>query len=191
MVKVSVTSVGKSHKSLESKIKILLSKLLGLTKKGDFFVAVYLIDNATMQKLNRIYRGANKATNVLAFPVPKPIWGSPMSRRKKTINIWDIGLRGSRKNLGEIYLAPDYIARTLKGSARKERELKKIAKKSRNKVLENEIAYLLVHGFLHLLGFDHKKKGDTISMQFKEQELLKKLRTLNIEHQTLLRNFGL
>lgn len=60
----------------------------------------------------------------------------------------------SPKVLGEIYLAPDYI-----------------------KKHNEDIVYLLIHGLLHLLGFDHKGKSDTISMQLKEKKLLKQLRT--------------
>ena len=37
---------------------------------------------------------------------------------------------------------------------------------------EFEIKKLLVHGILHLLGFDHKKKKETIVMREKEKELL-------------------
>lgn len=60
--------------------------------------------------------------------------------------------------LGEIYLNPDYI--------KKESSYLKIPAK---------LDYMLVHGFLHLLGYDHKKKGDTIRMQKKEASLLKKI----------------
>jgi probable rRNA maturation factor len=37
------------------------------------------------------------------------------------------------------------------------------------------LKYLLVHGVLHLLGFDHKKKNDIIKMEKKEKEILKGL----------------
>lgn len=53
------------------------------------------------------------------------------------------------KALGEIYLNPNYI----------------------EKHGENLI-FMLVHGFLHLLGYDHKKKDDRIRMQKKEKRLL-------------------
>ncbi len=53
------------------------------------------------------------------------------------------------KPLGEIYLNPDYIE--------KNRE---------------NLNYMLIHGFLHLLGYDHKKKDDIIRMEKKEKECL-------------------
>lgn len=144
------------YKKLVPELAKAIRKLLRTTKNTGRRVSVNLIDDPTMRKLNRVYRGKNKTTDVLAFPAPTPIWGSPMSGRKKTINIWDIGLRGSRKSLGEIYLAPDYI-----------------------KKQQEDIVYLLVHGFLHLLGFDHKGKNDSMKIQRKEKELLIKLMTNN------------
>src|SRR5437870_727390 len=38
-----------------------------------------------------------------------------------------------------------------------------------------KLDYMLIHGFLHLLGYDHKKKNDTIMMEKLEQQLLKEL----------------
>lgn len=52
--------------------------------------------------------------------------------------------------LGEIYLNPKYIQE--KGE---------------------DLTFMLIHGFLHLLGYDHKKENDRISMESKEKELLK------------------
>ncbi|MEK9186580.1 MAG: rRNA maturation RNase YbeY [Patescibacteria group bacterium] len=53
------------------------------------------------------------------------------------------------KSLGEIYLNPDYI--------QKHRE---------------NLEFMLIHGFLHLLGYDHKKNSDTMIMQKKELRLM-------------------
>ena len=38
--------------------------------------------------------------------------------------------------------------------------------------LNDEIVHLIIHGTLHLLGYDHKKKNDKIIMRRKEDELL-------------------
>lgn len=65
-------------------------------------------------------------------------------------------LKKGIKALGEIYLNPDYIA--------KERL-----------EIPAKLAYMFIHGFLHLQGYDHKKKGDRIKMERKEAELLSKL----------------
>lgn len=62
-------------------------------------------------------------------------------------------LRG-KKWLGEIYLNPKYIERHA------------------SRVKRQELIYMLIHGFLHLLGYDHKKESDRIKMEKKEQHLL-------------------
>jgi probable rRNA maturation factor len=51
--------------------------------------------------------------------------------------------------LGEIYLNPDYI-----------------------KEKGEDFDYMLIHGFLHLLGYDHKKDEDALKMEKLEKELL-------------------
>ncbi|MDI6734281.1 MAG: rRNA maturation RNase YbeY [Patescibacteria group bacterium] len=53
--------------------------------------------------------------------------------------------------LGEIYLAPDYI-----------------------KAQKQDIAFLAIHGLLHLLGYTHDGKNDKIKMEQKELEILLK-----------------
>src|SRR3989344_664219 len=57
--------------------------------------------------------------------------------------------------LGEIYLNPDYI------------------KKEKLGIASQKLVYMLIHGFLHLLGYDHKKKTDRIKMEREEAKLLK------------------
>jgi len=54
--------------------------------------------------------------------------------------------------LGEIYLNPDYVKRH-----------------------KENLIFMLVHGLLHLLGYDHIGKNDRIKMERKEHFLLKKL----------------
>ena len=55
-----------------------------------------------------------------------------------------------RNPLGEIYIAPDYI---------------------RNE--KSDWRYLLIHGLLHILGFDHTRKNDKIEMEREEKKCQK------------------
>lgn len=55
--------------------------------------------------------------------------------------------------LGEVYLDPVFIQKN-----------------------KQDLAHMLVHGVLHILGYTHKKKSDRIKMQKKEAELLSKLK---------------
>lgn len=62
-------------------------------------------------------------------------------------------------SLGEVYLNPDYI--------REHGE---------------DFDYMLVHGFLHLLGYDHMKKSDRIKMEKKEAQLLAQLNSISADY---------
>lgn len=73
----------------------------------------------------------------------------------------DIGM--NYKNLGEIYVCPEHIYRTNK-SYRTNRTY---------------LTFLLIHGLLHLLGYDHKKDNDRIRMEERERQLLKFLQKNN------------
>jgi rRNA maturation RNase YbeY len=59
----------------------------------------------------------------------------------------------SEKPLGEIYLNPRYIERN-----------------------REDLFFMLTHGFLHLLNYDHERSGDRIAMEKKEKELRTRLR---------------
>jgi len=59
--------------------------------------------------------------------------------------------------LGEIYLNPEYI-----------------------KENKESLLYMLVHGYLHLLGYDHIRKDDRIVMEKEEDLIMSKLTELGI-----------
>ncbi len=85
--------------------------------------------------------------NVLAFPAPKNF---PHPNTKL-------------KPLGEIYLNPDFISKDLYWPP------------TTNYELRTKLSFMLIHGFLHLLGYDHKKNSDRIIMEKKEGQLMRSL----------------
>jgi probable rRNA maturation factor len=116
-------------------------KLVGL--EGE--VQVLLADDATLKRLNRTFRGKNKATDVLSFPAgPTTVFfGEPD---------------------GPV-MAGD-LAISLETAARQAAEF--------GHSLRDEVRVLLLHGVLHLAGFDHEV--DAGEMAAREAELRKKLR---------------
>jgi probable rRNA maturation factor len=92
-------------------------------------VSVRFTSDAEVQTLNRDYRGKDKATNVLSFPMADPDLIASAADGD------DIEIL-----LGDIVLAEGVCAR--------EAEERGIA-------LADHAAHLLVHGTLHLLGYDH------------------------------------
>jgi probable rRNA maturation factor len=131
----------------------------GLTKAGlvrfvararaavglDGEVHVLLADDATLRRLNKAFRGKNKATDVLSFPAAATtvFFGDPKGP----------GLAG------DLAISLDHAA--------------KQAKQFRH-TLRDEVHVLLLHGLLHLAGFDHEV--DSGEMAVREAELRHKLR---------------
>ncbi len=114
-----------------------------------FTMAVVLADDEFIQTLNHTYRSQNKATNVLSFPSMPDI--------EKNITQY---VRGeSEFELGDIVMALSTI----------EREATE-----QQKSFRNHVAHLLVHGTLHLLGYDHEEGKQAEIMEAKEIKILKK-----------------
>ncbi len=88
--------------------------------------------------------------NVLAFPAPKNF---PYPNT-------------NLKPLGEIYLNPDFIAKE---------PFSYLEIRNSKLEIQAKLAYMFIHGFLHLLGYDHKKESDRIRMEKREQQLSAKL----------------
>lgn len=103
-------------------------------------VSLVFADDAFVQTLNRDYRGKDKPTNVLSFPLPKV--DAPM------------------RPMGDIVLAFETV---LKES------------KEQQKTLEEHLTHLLIHGALHLSGYDHIKDDEAKEMESLEIEKLEKL----------------
>jgi probable rRNA maturation factor len=105
-------------------------------------VSVLLTDDAEVRRLNRDYRGQDKPTNVLSFPAEDDTGSAP-----------DAGPR----LLGDIALALETV----------EREAD-----AQGKALSDHVTHLLVHGTLHLLGFDHDREAEAARMERLETAIL-------------------
>jgi probable rRNA maturation factor len=109
-------------------------------------LAVMLTDDAGIRTLNRNWRGIDKPTNVLSFPALPPT-----------------GPRGpddAPHMLGDIAIAYE--------TTRKEAD-------DEQKPFDHHLGHLAVHGFLHLIGYDHENDGDAEAMEILEQEILAQL----------------
>ncbi len=97
-------------------------------------------------------------------------------------NVWsypapaDFPLIGKSKTrpLGEIYINAGFIEKDLKNMINLP-GLQDQIKRENGLSFTAAFQYLLIHGFLHLLGYLHDKKSDRINMEAKEAELLSKL----------------
>lgn len=100
----------------------------------DILVSVVLADDSEVHELNRRWRAKDSSTNVLSFPMLSP---RELARVAKN--------SGLPSMLGDIVLAHGVCAR--------EADEKAVA-------LASHATHLLVHGLLHLAGYDHERSGD-------------------------------
>lgn len=116
-------------------------------------ISVLLTNDNHIQELNNEYREKNKPTNVLSFP--------SMDFNEEdddaSINIMDIM---QQTELGDIILAYE----TIKSEAEEQK-----------KPFDAHFKHLIVHGFLHLLGYDHIEEDQAEAMETLEAEILNKL----------------
>ncbi len=103
-------------------------------------VDVTLTDDGEQRRLNRIYRGKDAPTNVLAFP------------QAETARSMDAPVL-----LGDVVLAFETVRREAVEQA---------------KPFVDHLRHLVVHGVLHLLGFDHEDAAEAIAMEAQEIKIL-------------------
>ncbi len=106
-------------------------------------LSVTVTDDETVRGLNREYVGEDAVTDVLSF-----------SQREGEEFV---GAPGSVAPLGEVVIAYPQATRQAE---------------ERGRSVEEEVARLLIHGTLHLLGYDHAEAEEERRMRAREEELL-------------------
>lgn len=103
---------------------------------------VIIVDNNYIHELNKTYRGIDRETDVITFALEDD---------SKVLNA------SSHRVLGDIYISLD--------------KAKMQAQEYQHSFLR-EICFLAVHGFYHLLGYDHMEESDAKIMFRKQEEVL-------------------
>jgi probable rRNA maturation factor len=111
---------------------------------GDAELAIMLTDDAGIRTLNQNWRGIDKATNVLSFPALQPPAGAEVPDDMPRM-------------LGDIAIAYPTTRREADEEA---------------KAFGNHLSHLAVHGFLHLVGYDHENDAEAETMEALEREIL-------------------
>ncbi|UZW37717.1 rRNA maturation RNase YbeY [Leptospira kirschneri] len=138
--------------------KILFRKELN---DSECELSLLLVGDSDMREINRLRRGKDKTTDVLSFPLEFDL--SPLQK------ILPKNAGSDRKKsppiaLGEIVISIDTLQKQAKEIGHSEKD---------------EFYRLLVHGFLHLLGYDHERGEEEENiMKLKEDECLEILQGL-------------
>lgn len=106
-------------------------------------LSIRLTDDAELQTLNRDYRNQNKPTNVLSFAALDHDGPDLMA--------------GAPLFLGDIAIAAETVAREAS---------------EQDKSLLDHLRHMIVHGVLHLLGFDHERDDEAEEMEELERHIL-------------------
>lgn len=126
-----------------SRLKDCASRVLVRLNKENSNLSVVLADDMFVRKLNKKYRGHNSPTDVLAFSM----------------------LEGEHNSVDQTCCELGDVIISVQTAKKQAREYKH--------PLEKEIILLLIHGILHLLGFDHIKINDETEMKTLEKMFLK------------------
>jgi probable rRNA maturation factor len=113
-------------------------------------IAVRLTSDAEVHVLNRQYRGKDKPTNVLSFPMVQP-------------DLLDTVTRNSDD--GEVILGDIVLAHGVCAAEALERQIS----------VDDHATHLIVHGTLHLLGYDHQGDAEAEAMEAMERSALASL----------------
>lgn len=108
-------------------------------------VTIRIVDAAESAQLNSGFRGQDKPTNVLAFPAAKPV-------------IPD--LPDEDVELGDLVICQDVVAREAA---------------EQSKQVPDHFAHLVIHGTLHLVGYDHQDDTEASKMEALETSVMQSL----------------
>lgn len=126
----------------------------------DTEVSLLFVDQTAMAELNKRFLGKDGPTDVLAFPIDDDVYEG--ARLPDNLGPAP-GPAGDDPSdlptlLGDVVVCPAVARRNAPAHAG---------------TYEDEVALLVVHGILHLLGRDHVDDDDAAQMESREQELLK------------------
>jgi len=144
--------VNDETESINQELQQLVSTILshaaqeeGLT--GEIEVSLTFMSDDNIQEINATYRGIDKPTDVISFALEELVEGE----------VAVISEEGLPTVLGDILISVETAVRQAK---------------EYDHELDREICFLALHGFLHLLGYDHETEEDEVKMFGRQKEIL-------------------
>ena len=119
-------------------------------KNKNLYVNIVLTNPENIRRINNEYRNIDKATDVLSFP---------MFEKEELENLQN----ANQDILGDIVISIEKV---------KEQAIEY------GHSFIRELSYMVVHGFYHLMGYDHIEEKDKILMRQKEENILNELKIL-------------
>jgi len=120
-------------------------------ENSKLYISITLTTPGNIQKINKEYRNIDKPTDVLSFPMFEKE-EIDQKIKNQDFEIEDV--------LGDIVISVEQV---------------KLQAEEYGHGFERELAYMVVHGFYHLMGYDHMVEEDKKVMRQKEETVLKLL----------------
>ena len=132
------------NESYESTIKEVVNECFKTEKldKTNLYISITLTETEEISKINKQYRNIDRATDVLSFPMFEK------DELDKKIQENDFE---NEDILGDIVISVEKV---------KEQAIEY------GHSFERELSYMIVHGFYHLMGYDHIEEDDKKIMNF-------------------------
>jgi probable rRNA maturation factor len=131
----------------KAEVRSLAACMLDALGLGESELSILLTNDRLIREINRDHRGKDKPTDVLSFPQSE--FSAPLRPK-----------RGFRLDvLGDVVISIDTAER---------------AALSRRRSLREEVRFLLAHGILHLVGYDHATPAEKEVMTKRTKELVRK-----------------
>ena len=152
MQEVEIDYVGiEEDKEYENLIKSVIETCMKEEKLTNlnYYVCITLTNPSEIRKINNTYRKIDKETDVLSFPMfEKEEVDLIREKQQKSL---------AQEVLGDIIISIERV---------------KNQAIEYGHSFERELSYMVVHGFYHIIGYDHIEEKDKIIMRPKEEHIL-------------------
>lgn len=158
LVEINYKDIEKNEE-YEKTIKKVLEKCFNeenMDKLG-LYVSVTLTCPSYIRAVNKEYRNIDKETDVLSFPMFEQSEIEEIVKNQTNM-VADV--------LGDIIISVDRVMEQAQEYGHS---------------FERELSYMVVHGFYHLMGYDHMNEDEKKIMRAKEENILNKLNITRIE----------
>ena len=137
----------------EKIINLVIDKCFSVEKleKLNLYISITLTTPEEIRKINNEFRNIDKETDVLSFPMFEKIELDEMVQ---------VGKNEIPETIGDVIVSIERVQEQAKEYGHG---------------FERELAYMVVHGFYHLMGYDHMVEEDKVVMRAKEENVLNKL----------------
>ena len=121
----------------------------------NLYISITLTTPERIRKLNKEFRNIDKETDVLSFPMFEKNEIDEIIKKQEKQAIED--------TIGDIVISIERVKQQAQEYGHS---------------FERELSYMIVHGFYHLMGYDHIKEEDKKIMRPKEEKILNELKIL-------------